>query len=185
MCYHSQWLFWRKKQDPLFESYDSVRLNETITHFYVDLRKLDGGRYKATSFELIPYGLNRFLKSPPKINEFDIVKDWCFTDEKTNFRAQMAEMERMGLAAIEHHPVINEADRSKLYMSMFMNSEALIGIANKEQFDIRLYFFPRCMEDMEKIRKTDLRVHTDPKTLQKWENDKENYSGVMPESPGM
>lgn len=41
------------------------------------------------------------------------------------------------------------------------------------------------MEDMEKIRKTDLRVHTDPKTLQKLENDKENYSGVMPESPGM
>lgn len=55
----------------------------------------------------------------------------------------MAEMERMGLAGIEHHPVINEADRSKLYMSMFMNSEALIGIANKVQFDIRLYFFPR------------------------------------------
>lgn len=53
------------------------------------------------------------------------------------------------------------------------------------------------MEDVEKIRKTDLRVHTDPKTLQKYvmkttdelmknhrENDKENYSGVMPESPG-
>lgn len=54
------------------------------------------------------------------------------------------------------------------------------------------------MEDVEKIRKTDLRVHTDPKTLQKYvmkttdelmknhrENDKENNSGVMPESPGM
>lgn len=107
------------------------------------------------------------MKSPPKINEFDIVKDSCFTDEKTNFRAQMAEMERMGLAPIDHHPVINEADRSKLYMSMFMNSKALIGIANKVQFDIRLYFFPRCMEYVEKIRKTDLRVHTDPKTLQK------------------
>lgn len=138
------------------------------------------------------------MKSPPKINEFDIVKDSCFTDEKTNFRAQMAEMERMELAAIDHHPVINEANRSKLYMSMFMNSEALIGIANKVKFDIRLYFFPRGMEDVEKIRKTDLRVNTDPKTLPKyvmkttdestkhhWENDKENYSGVMPESPGM
>lgn len=126
------------------------------------------------------------------------MKDSCFTDEKTNFRAQMAEMKRMGLAAIDHHPVFNEADRSKLYMSMFMNSEALLGIANKVQFDIRLYFFPCGMENVEKMRKTDLRVHTDPKTVQNYvmkttdeltknhrENEKENYLGVMPESPGM
>lgn len=54
-----------KQQDPLFESYDSVRLNKTLGHFYVDLRKPDGGRYKATSFEWILNGLNRYLKSPP------------------------------------------------------------------------------------------------------------------------
>lgn len=35
-----------KQQDPLFESYDCVRLNETLAHFYVGLRKSDGGRYK-------------------------------------------------------------------------------------------------------------------------------------------
>lgn len=126
----------------MFESYDSVLLNETLAHFYVDLRKPDGGRYKTTSFELIRNGLNRYLKSPPNNNEFDIVKDSWFTDEKTNFRAQMAEMKRVGLAAIDHQPVINKADRSKLYMSMFMNSEGLLGIANKVKFDIRLYFFP-------------------------------------------
>lgn len=110
----------------------------------------------------------------------------CFTDANTNFRAQMAEMKRMGLSVVDHHPVTNEADRSKLYMSMFMNLETLLGLANKVQFDIRLYFFPRGMETM---RKTDFRVHTDPKTLQKYvmktteeltknhrENDKENYS---------
>lgn len=117
-------------------------LNETLAHFHLDLRKPDGGRYKATSFELIRYGLNRYLKSPPHNKEFDIVKDSCFIDANTNFRAQMAEMKRVGLAAIDHQPVINKADRSKLYMSMFMNSEGLLGIANKVQFDIRLYFFP-------------------------------------------
>lgn len=87
-------------------------LNETLAHFYLDLRKPDGGRYKATSFELIRYGLNRYLKSPPHNKEFDIVKDSCFTDANTNFRAQMAEMKRMGLAVVDPHPVINEADRT-------------------------------------------------------------------------
>lgn len=53
-----------KQQDPLFESYDFVRLNERLAHFYVDLRKPDGGRYNATSFESIRNGLNKYLKSP-------------------------------------------------------------------------------------------------------------------------
>ena len=34
-----------KNQDSLFENYDNVRLNETLAHFYMDLRKPDGGRY--------------------------------------------------------------------------------------------------------------------------------------------
>lgn len=110
----------------------------------------------------------------------------------------MVEMKRMGLAVVDHHPVINEADRSKLYTPMFMNQETPLGLANQVQFDIRLYFFRRGMENMEKMRKTDFRAHTDPKTLHKYvmkttdeltkkhrENDKENFSGVMPESPGI
>lgn len=112
-----------RQQDPLFESYDFVRLNDRLAYFYVDLRNPDGGRYKATSFESIRNGLNRYLKSPLHNKGFDIVKNLCFTDANTNFRAQMAEMKRMGLAVVDHHPVINEADRLKLYTSMFMNLE--------------------------------------------------------------
>lgn len=77
----------------------------------------------------------------------------------------MAEMKRMGLAVVDHHPVINEGDRSKLYSPMFMNQETPLGLANQVQFDIRLFFFRR---GMEKMRKTDFRVHTDSKTLHKY-----------------
>lgn len=48
---------------------DSVRLNEMLAHFYVDVRKPDGGIYKATSFESIRIGFNRYLKSPPPHNK--------------------------------------------------------------------------------------------------------------------
>jgi hypothetical protein len=47
-----------KQQDP---SFDTVRLNETLGHFYVDVRKPDGSKYKATSFESIRNGINRYL----------------------------------------------------------------------------------------------------------------------------
>lgn len=79
-----------------------------------------------------------------------------------------------------------------------MNPETPLGLANKVQFDVRLYFFHRGMENMEQIMKTDCRVHTDLKTLQKYimkttdelrknhqVNDKENYTGGMPKSPGI
>lgn len=42
-------------------------------------------------------------------------------------------MKRMGLAVVDHHPVINEADRSKLYTSMFMNQETPLGLAHGSQ----------------------------------------------------
>jgi hypothetical protein len=57
-----------------------VVVTETLAHFYIDLRKPDGGRYKATSFESIRHGINRYLKSPPHNRKFDIVKDSDFTD---------------------------------------------------------------------------------------------------------
>ncbi|CAG2208062.1 unnamed protein product [Mytilus edulis] len=54
-----------KEQDDDFEKFDCVRLNETLCHFYVDLRKGDGERYKASSLESIRHGINRYLKAPP------------------------------------------------------------------------------------------------------------------------
>lgn len=186
-----------KNQDSLFENYDTVRLNETLARFYMDLRKPDGGRYKATSFESIRHGINRYLKSPPHDKKFDIVKDSDFTDANTNFRAVMSEIKRMGLAEIDHHPVINEPDRRTLYTSIFMCTDTPSGLANKVQYDIRMYFFRRGMENMHQMKKSDFAVQVEPKTGMKYvfkttdemtknhrENDKENSSGVMPESPG-
>jgi hypothetical protein len=80
----------------------------------------------------------------------------------------MAEMKRMGLAVVDHHPVINETDRLRLYTSMNMNPETPLGLANKVLFDIRIYFFRRGMENMDKMKKTDFQVCIDPRTQQKY-----------------
>ena len=106
-------------------------MNETLAHFYMDLRKPDGGRYKDTSFESIRHGINRYLKSPPHDKTFEIVKDSDFTDANTNFRAFLSEIKRMGLAEIDHHPVVNEPDRGTLYTSIYMCIYTLSCLANK------------------------------------------------------
>jgi hypothetical protein len=93
----------------------------------MDLRKPDGGRYKATSFESIRHGINRYLKSPPHDKKFDIVNDSDFTDANTNFRAAMSVIKPMGLTEIDYHPVINEPDRHTLYASI-MTSECISSV---------------------------------------------------------
>lgn len=146
----------------MFDS--SVILNETLAHFYVDLRKPEGGcRYKVTLFESLHNGLNNCLKPPPPLHNRNFLLWKIKRGAITNFWAQIAEMKslRTGLAVVDHHPDINAADQTRLYIFMFRNPETPSRLANKVQFDIRLYFFRRGMENMEKMRKTDLRVHTD------------------------
>ncbi|XP_071135474.1 uncharacterized protein KIAA1958-like [Mytilus edulis] len=186
-----------KQQDDEFEKFDCVRLNETLCHFYVDLRKGDGERYKASSLESIRHGINRYLKAPPHSKTFDIVKDSPFNDSNANFKAVLAESKRFGLGDVEHFPVINEVDRETLYTSMYLSSTTPTGLANKVQFDIRLFFCRRGIENMHSMTKCTFTIKTDIKTGLKYvtkakdeltknhrESDKELVSGVMPESPG-
>jgi hypothetical protein len=42
------------KQNSEFETFDRVRLNETLSHFYVDIRKPNGQKYKARFVKFFP-----------------------------------------------------------------------------------------------------------------------------------
>ena len=62
-----------KQMDCDFEDFDEVKLNEVLSHFYLDARKTDGGMYKATSLESIRHAINRYLKSPPRNKKYNII----------------------------------------------------------------------------------------------------------------
>lgn len=181
------------KQNSEFETFDRVRLNETLSHLYVDIRKPDGQRYKATSLESITHGLNRYLRSRPHNKPFDIVKDADFNDSNTYFRAMLAEVKIIGLGNVVHYPAIDKCDREKLYKSIYFSTNTPYGLSNKVQFDIRLYFCRRGQENMHAMSKSTFTVKTDGETGLKYvtktedeltknhrETDKELISGVMP-----
>jgi hypothetical protein len=50
-----------------------------------------------------------------------IMKDSSFSNSNENFKPAIAELKRIGLGDVEHYPSINEADRKKLYTSMFLS----------------------------------------------------------------
>jgi hypothetical protein len=138
-------------QDSKFEE---VRLNEVIGQFYINARKPDGNHYKISWLENLRYGLDRYVRLSPTIKHLTLIKDEAFKEANVNFKAATAELKRMGLETVTHHPNINESDIIKLYSSIYCSPNTPSGLYTKVQFDIRLYFFRRGQENMHLMTKT-------------------------------
>lgn len=154
----------QKKMDVHFEKYDDVKLDEVLSQFYMDVRKTDGSQYKSTSLNCIRYSINRYLKAPPHNKKLDILKDAAFANSNENFKAKTAELKRLGQGDVQHYPAIEEHDRYKMYTSMYLSTNTPVGLQNKVQFDIRLYFCRRGMENIHAMTKSTFEIKTDPKT---------------------
>ncbi|XP_046584546.1 uncharacterized protein LOC124291570 [Haliotis rubra] len=184
-----------KEEDARFESFDSHRLAEVLCHFYVDVRMQTGELYKVTTLESIRYGLNRYLKSPPHLKKFDIIKDTEFIDANESFKTMTLEAKAEGKGDVEHKKEILSLDLQKLYSSVHMDCKTPSGLANKVQFDIRFYFFRRGAKNMESMTKDTFEVAVDPSNGIRfirqglWEltknhsEDRESYGACMPEIP--
>ncbi|XP_021362124.1 uncharacterized protein LOC110455972 isoform X2 [Mizuhopecten yessoensis] len=185
-----------KELETDFEQQSVDQLCKQLGHFYMDARKHDGTHYKTSSLEQFRYSLNRYLRSPPFNKQYDIIKDCEFSEANVNFKAVMCELKRMGKGETEHYPVITKADRHKLYSSQHLDVNTPVGLYNKVQFDIRLYFCKRGTDNMHKMTKSTFEIVTDLDTGLKYvrkadevfknlhSNDKDVWSGNMPESPG-
>ena len=69
-----------KKMDAEFEKLDKNQLNDILVHFYVNVRKGNGEKYKLSSLENLRYSLNRYLQSPPVERDIDIILDIEFRE---------------------------------------------------------------------------------------------------------
>ncbi|KAK7105841.1 hypothetical protein V1264_017169 [Littorina saxatilis] len=147
-----------------FEAMSKNELNSTLGSFYMEARSESGDLYKRKTLEGIRYGLNRHLKSPPHNNDFDIVRDSDFSVANEMFKAAVKELKQQGKGNITHYEPMAEADRQKLYHSMYMNTATPTGLANKVQFDVRYYFSRRGAENMHSMTKTTFRIKTDATT---------------------
>lgn len=178
-----------------FETFSTRELNDLLRFFYLDIRKVNGSKYKSSSLENFRHALNRHLKiSNPQI---DIIKDREFNDANISYKTMMAELKTEGLGVTTHYPVINKADLSLLYKSNNLSIDNPDGLRNKVQFDIRLYFFRRGSENMHKMTKDTFKlcVHAetgtryfalaiDERTKNHGPYDKKMSGAKMPEIPG-
>ena len=110
------------------------KLNDLLSEFYFDYRRVDGEKYKATSLRAQRHALQRFILQE---RDIDIIKDVRFEKATRCFQAVLAELMREGKGSIDHHAVIEEGDLKKLYSSLYFQTNTPVGLFNKVQFDIR------------------------------------------------
>ena len=70
----------------------------------------------------------------------------------------MKEIKENGKGDVENTPPITKEDLLKLYKSPLLDPQTPIGLANKVQFDIRIYFFRRSMENIHTLSKDSFKV---------------------------
>ena len=56
------------------------------------MRTQEGELYKASSMENLRHSLNRYLKSPPNLAQFDIITNPEFSTAYENFKLAMTEI---------------------------------------------------------------------------------------------
>ena len=134
-----------------FENFSKTELNKILRSFYLDIRKVNGDKYKTSSLESFRHSLNRHIQSRrPDVN---IIKDTDFTDANISYRTMMTELKKDGLGMVTHYPVICSTNLEKLYKSKFLDPTLPVGLLNKVQFDIRMYFMRRGAENMHTMKK--------------------------------
>jgi hypothetical protein len=108
----------------------------------------------------------------------------------------MAEKKAAGNGDITHYPEIKTEDLRKLYNNIYMDPSTPTSLVNHVQMNARIYFCRRINENMESMTKYTFVIRTysvtgrryvmkkvDELTKNRWEMDRENISGHMPEDP--
>ena len=176
-----------------FENYSKEELDRVLRGFYLEARTKDGQLYKKSSIESFRYSLNRFLKRTPTTQNFDLLNDSDFSKSNESFKIAVREIKAAGKAEITHYPALSDADREKLYTSVYFDCNTPMGLYNKVQYDIRYYFCRRGGENMHLMNKDTFILNVNADTGKKYftkrdeltknhRADAEGHSGVMPET---
>ncbi|XP_071138416.1 uncharacterized protein [Mytilus edulis] len=122
------------------------------------MRNKNGEMYKKTTMQSYRQGLQRHLS---KTRDVDILKGDNFKQSKKAFQCMTKELNRLGLAAVEHYPAIADADMEKMYMFFCKNLESPKMLQYKVFVDM-IHFGRRGRENLATLTRQDFAVQPDP-----------------------
>ena len=74
------------------------------------------------------------------------------------FQSSKGSTQKSGKGDTEHYPAIKSDHLVKLYSSVLLNQNTPIGLANKIQFDLRLFFCRQVAENIHGMSKSTFKV---------------------------
>lgn len=103
-----------------FEDFTVDELDNALSYFYMEMRNKEGEKYKKTTMHAYRQGIQRHLD---KARDIDIKNEEVFKKSTKAFKGMTKELKRVGLAAIDHHPSIEDSDIEKMYAYFCQNLE--------------------------------------------------------------
>ena len=104
-----------------------MELNNVLRNFYLDIRKVDGEKYKTSRLEISRHSLSRYMETAANNNK---IKDTVLSDANLSYRKMMTELKEDGFGITKHNPIISTTDLEKLYKSYLFNIDIPLGLMN-------------------------------------------------------
>ncbi|KAK7475336.1 hypothetical protein BaRGS_00033412, partial [Batillaria attramentaria] len=123
-----------------FENFSVPQLDKMLCRFFAEVRTHKGTFYKTNSLRSIRCGLSRYLRSLHGSDDRDILHGHEFAVSRSVFKSVLKENRKIGMDEVVHHGEISQADLKKLYESPYFDPNTPLGLANRVQFEVRLYF---------------------------------------------
>ena len=138
-------------------SITKTELNEILKTFYVEVRRVDGTKYRLNSFRGLRNAVQRKFKEL-RGGEFDVINSIEFNSANMLFNAECVRLKREGLGKTSHHPPLIKEDCEKLYSTKTLSCENHVSLQRKVFFNVMLHFCRRGQENLRQIRIKDFEV---------------------------
>ena len=147
-----------KNQSAEFEKLSITDLDHLLEGFYIDLRTKEGTLYKASSFTLMRFGVNKHLN---KVLKYDIPNDRQFAQSNMMYHSVCTKLKKEGLALKIHKVPISDVDMKQLYTCGIFDTGTPTGLLRKVFFEVMFHLCRRGRQNLREMTHDSLKIVRD------------------------
>lgn len=150
---------WLKENeiDTEFEYLPASDIDNLLSRFYVEVRKLNGEYYSKISYTGIRAALQRHLQNPPFNVTYSIMTDGVFLHSNQVLKDVFKTLTEMGMSVINHYKFIEKGDIGKLISTGVISTHSPRSLLNLVWLFVALQFAMRGQEGYRSMTKDTFR----------------------------
>ncbi|KAK3737421.1 hypothetical protein QZH41_005519 [Actinostola sp. cb2023] len=136
-------------------------LDETLQHFYAEVRNAKGEEYSKNTLLGFKNSVERYLNTPPHNKAIKITSNSAFARSNQMLDAKLKQLKQSGKENVKHKPAIEEQDLKKLKSSEALNCSTPYSLLRNVWFHITIHWCRRGREGQRGLTKSSFEFLTD------------------------